>query len=311
MRLANGTLWPIPITLDVTEEFAKKLDPRIEPCCSARSRRRHARRLHVEDVWQPDRKAEAKAVFNSTSTAHPGADYAINKSNPWYVGGRIEEFQPPSHYDFRSLRLTPAELRAEFTRLGWTSVVAFQTRNPMHRAHVELTMRAAKQVEANLLIHPSVGMTKPGDVDLFHPHPLLRAAAAEISARHGEALHAAARHAYGRPARGDLARPDSQESRLHALHRRPRSRRSRQGQRRQAFLRTLRCTGNLQEARGGNGRRHGSLPDDGLPARRRPLRSRRRSSEGSEGPRHFRNRTAPAPQRRPRDSRMVHVSRKS
>jgi sulfate adenylyltransferase len=118
-------------------------------------------------VWQPDRRAEAKAVFNSTSAAHPGADYVINKSNPWYVGGKIEEFQPPSHYDFRSLRLTPAELRAEFSRLGWTSVVAFQTRNPMHRAHVELTMRAAKQVEANLLIHPSVGMTKPGDVDYF------------------------------------------------------------------------------------------------------------------------------------------------
>ena len=123
--------------------------------------------LSVEDVWQPDRKAEAQAVFNSTSAAHPGADYAINKSNPWYVGGRIEELQAHAHYDFRSLRLTPAELRAEFGRLGWTKVVAFQTRNPMHRAHVELTMRAAKQVEANLLIHPSVGMTKPGDVDYF------------------------------------------------------------------------------------------------------------------------------------------------
>src|SRR5690348_15616560 len=73
----------------------------------------------------------------------------------------------PSHYDFRSLRLTPAELRAEFARLGWRRVVAFQTRNPMHRAHQELTLRAAKQVEANLLINPSVGMTKPGDVDYF------------------------------------------------------------------------------------------------------------------------------------------------
>src|SRR3974390_3652288 len=75
--------------------------------------------------------------------------------------------QLPSHYDFRALRLTPAELRAEFARLGWRRIVAFQTRNPMHRAHVELTFRAAKTVEANLLIHPSVGMTKPGDVDYF------------------------------------------------------------------------------------------------------------------------------------------------
>src|SRR6202044_2416460 len=123
--------------------------------------------LSVEEVWQPDRKAEAQAVFATTSPAHPGADYAINKANPWYVGGKIEATQIPSHYDFRNLRLTPAELRAEFARLGWGRIVAFQTRNPMHRAHVELTFRAAKQVEANLLIHPVVGMTKPGDVDYY------------------------------------------------------------------------------------------------------------------------------------------------
>ena len=119
--------------------------------------------LHVEEIWQPDRAAEAKAVFNSTSKAHPGSDYTMNKSNPWYIGGQVEGLQAPSHYDFRTLRFTPAELRAEFARVGWRRVVAFQTRNPMHRAHVELTFRAAKQVEANLLIHPVVGMTKPGD----------------------------------------------------------------------------------------------------------------------------------------------------
>ena len=79
----------------------------------------------------------------------------------------MDGVQAAAHYDFKSLRLTPSELRAEFARLGWRRVVAFQTRNPMHRAHVELTFRAAKQVEANLLIHPSVGMTKPGDVDYF------------------------------------------------------------------------------------------------------------------------------------------------
>jgi sulfate adenylyltransferase len=167
MRLANGTLWPIPITLDVSEDFAKKLTPGSSKIALRDPEGVMLAVLSVEDVWQPDRKAEAKSVFNSTSAAHPGADYAINKSNPWYVGGKIEELQPHAHYDFRSLRLTPAELRAEFGRLGWTTVVAFQTRNPMHRAHVELTMRAAKQVEANLLIHPSVGMTKPGDVDYF------------------------------------------------------------------------------------------------------------------------------------------------
>jgi len=167
MRLANGTLWPMPITLDVSEEFARKLTPGSSKIALRDPEGVMLAVLSVEDVWQPDRRAEAQSVFNSTSAAHPGADYAINKSHPWYVGGKIEEFQPPSHYDFRSLRFTPAELRAEFGRLGWTTVVAFQTRNPMHRAHVELTMRAAKQVAANLLIHPVVGMTKAGDVDYF------------------------------------------------------------------------------------------------------------------------------------------------
>jgi sulfate adenylyltransferase len=166
MRLADGTLWPIPITLDVSEEFAKSLSPG----------RRVALRdpegvmlaaLHVDEIWQPDRKSEAEQVFGTTSKLHPGADHALQRSHPWYVGGRVEGIQAPAHYDFRSLRLTPAEVRSEFVRLGWRRVVAFQTRNPMHRAHVELTLRAAKRVEANLLINPSVGMTKPGDVEYY------------------------------------------------------------------------------------------------------------------------------------------------
>jgi sulfate adenylyltransferase len=167
MRLASGVLWPMPITLDVTDEFAKKLTPGGSKVALRDAEGVMLAVLHVEELWQPDRKAEAKAVFGSTSAAHPGADYAINKANPWYVGGRVEGVQEPAHYDFRTLRFTPAELRAEFTRQGWRRVVAFQTRNPMHRAHVELTFRAAKQVEANLLIHPVVGMTKPGDVDYY------------------------------------------------------------------------------------------------------------------------------------------------
>jgi sulfate adenylyltransferase len=167
MRLADGTLWPMPITLDVTEDFAKKLTPGTTKVALRDPEGVMLAVLSVEEVWQPDRKAEAKAVFNTTSPAHPGADYAINKANPWYVGGKLEGCQIPSHYDFRNLRLTPAEVRAEFARVGWRRVVAFQTRNPMHRAHVELAFRAAKQVEANLLINPVVGMTKPGDVDYY------------------------------------------------------------------------------------------------------------------------------------------------
>ena len=167
MRLASGVLWPMPITLDIPEQFAKSLKPGSSKIALRDAEGVMLAVLHVEEVWQPDKKEEAESVFRSTSHAHPGIDYLLNKAHPWYVGGRIEGVQPGAHYDFRSLRLTPAELRAEFARLGWRRVVAFQTRNPMHRAHVELTFRAAKQVEANLLIHPSVGMTKPGDVDYF------------------------------------------------------------------------------------------------------------------------------------------------
>jgi sulfate adenylyltransferase len=167
MRLSSGVLWPMPITLDVKEDFAKSLTPGTSKVALRDGEGVMLAVLHVEDIWQPDRKAEAQSVFGTTSAVHPGVDYLLNKSNSWYVGGRIEGLQSPSHYDFRTLRLTPAESRAEFARLGWRRVVAFQTRNPMHRAHVELTFRAAKQVEANLLLHPSVGMTKPGDVDYF------------------------------------------------------------------------------------------------------------------------------------------------
>jgi len=167
MRLSSGLLWPMPITLDVTEAFAKTLHSGSTKIALRDAEGVMIAILHVEDIWQPDRQAEGKAVFNSTSVAHPGVAYLMNRSNPWYVGGRLEGLQLPSHYDFKALRQTPAELRADFANQGWRRIVAFQTRNPMHRAHVELTFRAAKQIEASLLIHPVVGMTKPGDVDYF------------------------------------------------------------------------------------------------------------------------------------------------
>ena len=166
MRLADGTLWPIPITLDVTEEFAEQIE----------ARSRIALRdpegvmlgiLEVSDIWKPDRDAEAEFVFGSTNREHPGVAAVLDGPNPVYVGGRVEGVQLPAHYDYRTLRLTPVELRREFSRLGWRRVVAFQTRNPMHRAHQELTLRAAKDVEADLLVHPVVGLTKPGDVDHY------------------------------------------------------------------------------------------------------------------------------------------------
>ena len=166
MRLMNGQLWPIPVVLDVTEDFARPLSAGDHVALRDAEGVMLAA-LHVDEVWRPERMAEAASAYGTTSSEHPGVDFLLNHTNPWYVGGRVEGLRLPAHYDFRGLRLTPAELRAEFARRGWRRIVAFQTRNPMHRAHQELTLRAAKTVEANLLIHPSVGMTKPGDVDYY------------------------------------------------------------------------------------------------------------------------------------------------
>lgn len=166
MRLADGTLWPIPIVLDVTEELAHSLAPG-DTLALRDPEGVMLAALRVQDVWEPDREGEAETVYGATNTEHPGVDYVLNRTHPWYVGGQIEGIQPPVHYDYRSMRHTPSEVRAELVRMGWRRVVAFQTRNPMHRAHQELTLRAAKQVEANLLIQPVVGMTKPGDVAYY------------------------------------------------------------------------------------------------------------------------------------------------
>ncbi len=166
MRLPSGVLWPIPITLDVTPEFAETVtegdtvalrDP--EGVLIAT--------LAVSDIWQPDRALEAESVFGTRSAEHPGGDYLLNRANSVYIGGKLTGVEPPIHYDFKLLRDSPSELRGRFRKLGWRKVVAFQTRNPMHRAHQELTFRAARELEANLLIHPVVGMTKPGDVDHY------------------------------------------------------------------------------------------------------------------------------------------------
>ena len=166
MRLADGTIWSIPITLDITEQAAEALSPG-QMLALRDPEGVMLAAIHVEELWKPDLSSEASDVFGTTNPEHPGVGYLLNRSNPVYVGGRVEGLQAPVHYDFKSLRLTPAELRAEFVRRGWTQIVAFQTRNPLHRAHVELTTRAATEASANLLIHPVVGMTKPGDVDHY------------------------------------------------------------------------------------------------------------------------------------------------
>lgn len=166
MRLSDGTLWPIPIVLDVTPEFAGK----------AAAGRRIALRdpegvllavMDVSDAWTPDRAAEAAQVYGTTDNEHPGVRALMEDTRPLYLGGRLHGVSLPLHFDFNELRLTPRELRETLRRRGWQRVVAFQTRNPMHRAHVELALRAARDADANLLIHPVAGMTRPGDIDHY------------------------------------------------------------------------------------------------------------------------------------------------
>ena len=166
LRLLNGSLWPIPITLDVSETFAQsiKLDENIALCDQEGV---ILATMNISDKWVPDKIHEAKKVFGTADEYHPGVDYLLNNSGKIYLGGQIRGIEPPAHYDFRDRRNTPNEMRNHFAKIGWKKIIAFQTRNPLHRAHQELTFQAAKEVEANLLIHPVVGLTKPGDIDHY------------------------------------------------------------------------------------------------------------------------------------------------
>ncbi len=166
MRLPDGTLWPIPVVLDVSEAFSEQLvegqrialrDP--EGVLLAT--------MDVSSVYRPDKQHEARTVYGTEDELHAGVHHLMHATGPVYVGGRVYGVEPQTHYDFKLLRDTPSELRGRFRKLGWRKVVAFQTRNPLHRAHQELTFRAAREVQANLLIHPVVGMTKPGDINHF------------------------------------------------------------------------------------------------------------------------------------------------
>ena len=166
MRLADDGLWPMPITLDVSDKFAEGVEPGQDIAL------RDAEGvilaiLSVTDKWLPNKDREAEKVYGANDLAHPAVNYLHHTAGKVYLGGPITGIQQPVHYDFRARRDTPNELRAYFRKLGWRRIVAFQTRNPLHRAHQELTFRAAKEAQANLLIHPVVGMTKPGDVDHF------------------------------------------------------------------------------------------------------------------------------------------------
>ncbi|HET8562812.1 MAG TPA: sulfate adenylyltransferase, partial [Candidatus Binatia bacterium] len=163
MRLKDGTLFPVPITLPVTNRRSVQEGTDI----ALRSPKNELLAIMtVEEVFEWNAAQEARLVLGTTDVRHP----LVAEMASWggaYISGPLKVLNLPKHYDFSELRKTPAEVHARLQSLGYSNVVAFQTRNPIHRAHEELTKRASEQVNGALLIHPVVGMTKPGDVDHY------------------------------------------------------------------------------------------------------------------------------------------------
>lgn len=163
MRLANGHLFPIPVTLPVSPDDQVRLD---QDVALLDSRNDILAVMTVEEIYEWDLETTARHVFGTTDARHP----LVAEMHRWgarNISGRLQVLNLPQHYDFRELRLTPAQTRARLEEIGIENVVAFQTRNPLHRAHEELTKRATQDVDGVLLLHPVVGMTKPGDIDHF------------------------------------------------------------------------------------------------------------------------------------------------
>ena len=163
MRLANGQLFPIPVTLPVPNHARVELDKDV---ALLDAKNEPLAVMTVEEIYEWDLETTAREVFGTTDTRHP----LVAEMHRWgsrNISGRLQILKLPKHYDFSELRLTPAETRARLAKTGFENVVAFQTRNPLHRAHEELTKRATEDVNGVLLLHPVVGMTKPGDIDHF------------------------------------------------------------------------------------------------------------------------------------------------
>jgi sulfate adenylyltransferase len=163
MRLNNGQLFPIPVTLPVSDEVKLKLDSEVS---LLNTRNEIVALMMVEEIYEWNLKEAAQKVFETVDVRHP----LVAEMHRWgrrNVSGRLRLLQLPKRYDFRELRMTPAQTRFALEQMGTENVVAFQTRNPLHRAHEELTRRAAEEVNGILLLHPVVGLTKPGDIDYF------------------------------------------------------------------------------------------------------------------------------------------------
>ncbi len=162
MRLPKGAIWPIPIILDVPAASAYKVGDKVvltdKYNCPLAI-------INISSIYTPDKATEALKVYGTQDPAHFGVNYLFNETGPVYLGGKVTGLNLTPKYDFMELRQTPQELRRWFRKNNWKKIVAFQTRNPIHKAHFELLKLAIKENGAKLLIHPSVGLTKDGDID--------------------------------------------------------------------------------------------------------------------------------------------------
>ena len=166
MRLQDDTLWPIPICMDIDELRARNLEA--GQSVALRDPEGYLLAvMHIEDLWPVEREKEAQQVYGTLDQTHPGIDYLYKISGDYYIGGQLEVLSAPLHSDFKQLRMTPAEIRSNFKKFGWKRMVAFMTRNPIHRPQYEMTLNAMRETNANLLLLPIAGITKPGNFDHY------------------------------------------------------------------------------------------------------------------------------------------------
>jgi len=168
MRLPSGLVWPMPVTFDVTKDFIDKHNISLSSKISLQDGEGFMLAvLSVQSVWTPDKQREAEKVYGTTSSEHPGVCYLKEKTHPVYIGGTIQGAQLPEYYVFGTYRKTPLKQREIFSKKGWRKIIAYQTSKIIHRLHRELLLNVAKEHQANILIHPTIGSTKPGDTHYY------------------------------------------------------------------------------------------------------------------------------------------------
>ncbi len=166
MRLADGTLFPMPVCLDVSLQFAESLQPGNHIALRDHEGLMLAV-LEISEIWQADIQQEAQSVYGTTALAHPGVRLFMENRHSVCLSGKVRGLELPSHFDFEFARNTPLKLREHFQRMGWTNVVAFTTSEPMHRLQRQVTLDVARELQANILIHPLLGEDQPGDMNRF------------------------------------------------------------------------------------------------------------------------------------------------